>query len=121
MTNIGKAYGFFNPEGTQDKIRVAIIGIKGDFDRYRVAPELEVSLSRSDEVRGDSKLVDLAREAGESGISHALSASFEGQSNYKTARELADLYNHLYSDCLVSGSAEAQIFYEEGGSYRRLE
>lgn len=119
LGNKGRAYGFFNSNASSEQIMSEIGLIKADFERFNVPSKLELSLTEGPKTgMRDPELVTLCREAEELGVRYQLNAEYEGQSNEKTALELADLYNHLYAASLAT--PEVKIFYRDDIGYREL-
>ncbi|MBI2663611.1 hypothetical protein HYX15_03735 [Candidatus Woesearchaeota archaeon] len=114
---MGEAYGFFDCRATKEAIEAELPTIR----RLVETPSgLELSLTEGmDNVRGDSKLVSLAREAGESGIKYMLKANYPDADNNTTADELAGILNQAYQSPLYKKGEEFKgtIVYEEKGDY----
>jgi len=113
----GQAYGFFYcsaPKAT----------VEAELPKARLhsnAPsELELTLIEGmANVKGDSRLLALATEAGKSGDNYLLRASLPGGTNVDAAKHLSAILNMLWGSDLYKSADEfsSDIAYLENGKY----
>ncbi len=114
---MGKAYGFFECRASKEAIELEIPTIRR---LVKTPSKLELSLIEGMEnVRGDSRLISLAKAAKEQGINYLLDATYPDATNRETADELSAILNQAYQSPLY-GKREpfmGEIIYEENGEY----
>lgn len=114
---IGKAYGFFDCSASKTEIEGKLPVVR----EYTKTPSgLELSLIEGVEnLKGDSKLMALAKEAKESGMRYVMKATYPDATNEKTSGELQALLintsNSLF--CMTDEHIRGEIVYKEKGEY----
>ena len=117
LSNMGKAYGFFNCTSSKDTIEAELPTI---CELAQIPSELELSLIEGmDNLEGDSDLISLAQRAKKEGIRYVLEASYSGASNKETADEVAGILNQAYQTPLYQDGEPFQgvVIYKEGDKY----
>ena len=120
MTNIGKAYGFFDCRASKEEIEAEIPTIR----RLTNTPsKLELSLIESpSNLRGDSELMSIASQASESGIKYVLEGTYPSATNEQTAKEIVGVLNQVYQSPLYQEGEpfRGEIVYFDGAGYQFL-
>jgi len=114
---IGKAYGFFDSRTSKSEIEYELPTIRG---LVKTPPEVELTLTEDlDNLRSDSDLMDIARDAKSRGIKYLLEGTFPGATNRKTADEIANVLNQAYQSPLFDEGEtfRGAIVFEENGKY----
>ena len=95
MKKAGKAYGFFYCSASKEEIGADLPNIR---HAAETPSQLEISLIEGVEnLKGDKGLMALARAAKESGDNYVIEATYPGETNEKTARELWDILSMAYT------------------------
>jgi len=114
---IGKAYAFFDCNASKTHINATLPDIR---DAVQTPSNLELSLMKYfDNLKGDSEILNIAREAKEAGIRYAMEAKYPNATNQKTADELSAILNQAYQSPLYQENEQFRgwIFYEKNGQY----
>jgi hypothetical protein len=114
---IGKAYGFFDCKYSKKDIERELPTIR---NLTKTPSELELSLIEGTEnLRGDSDLTSIARDAKESGIKYVFDATHDGATNEETADKLATILNQAYQSPLFEKGEKfhGAVVYEDKGKY----
>ncbi|MDP2906789.1 MAG: hypothetical protein Q8O03_02515 [Nanoarchaeota archaeon] len=117
MKNVGKAYGFFDCNASKEVIESELPTIR---ELVKTPSKLELSLIKGvDNLKGDSDLMSIAREAKESGIKYVVEATYPDATNKETADELASILNQAYQTPLYQDGEQfyGSVFYKELGKY----
>jgi hypothetical protein len=118
MTNkTGKAYAFFDCNASKGEIEQKIPLIR---ERVKTANALELSLmERTDTLTGDAQLLQIAKEAKESGIRYVMEANYPNATNCQTAEELASVLNQAYQSQLYQKGEQfrGKIVYKDRERY----
>lgn len=113
----GKAYGFFYCQALKEEIVAELPTLR----EYAQTPsQLELTLTEGmDNVKGNAKLLELAKEAKEQGIRYVLEATYPKATDKKTADETADILNQMYQSPLYQAGEEFRgaVAYQENGEY----
>jgi len=127
MTNIGKAYGFFDCRASKEQIEGEIEYIRFSNQRYQVPSTLELSLQETTDLRGDDGLMAVAGMAEKAGLNYVLEGTYSGPdrdaTNLQTGLQLNALFNHLDRSSLFERGHQlrAEVVYKDRGEYQRLE
>ena len=127
-TKAGKAYAFFYCDAPKQKIEDAFPELR---EAARTPSKLELSLTEGvhkflgEKVLAvnpiDTQLGIIAREAKESGMRYVMEATCEGESNKKTADEVADILGAAYQSHLYHPENKqpfrGAVVYREGNEY----
>lgn len=114
---IGEAYAFFNCNATKQEIEQEIPFIR---KLVKTPGELELSLTEGmDQIKGDPKLLAIAKEAKEAGIRYFMEATLPNATNRATADELSSVLNQAYQSPLYQSGEQfrGEIVYKEKGEY----
>ena len=114
---VGKAYGFFYCKASKNKIEALLPEIRSNAN---TPSKLELSLIEEvDNLRGDTRLTDLAKEAKQNGINYVLEATYQGATNKNAADELSDILNSAYQSPLYDQGEQFKggVVYEDEGKY----
>jgi len=114
---IGKAYGFFDCTYSKEKIEQELPKAK---ELAKTPSELELSLIEGTEnLRGDNDLMSIARDAKRSGMKYVFEATYDGETNEKTADELEVILNMVYASPLFEKGEKfyGKVVYEDKGKY----
>ena len=118
MSNVGKAYGFFDCRYSKEAIEEEVPSIR---ELVNTPSELELSLIEGVEnLTGNHKLRPIIRDAQEAGLKYVLEATLPRASNRTTADKLAAILNQAYNTPLYDQRKpfSAAIVYEENGQYK---
>ena len=117
MTNIGKAYGFFDCRASKEEIEAEIPTIR---KLVQTPSELELSLMLNETFSGPKDLASIAREAREAGVKYVIEATYPDRTNKQTAQELGTILNQAYQSPLYQEGEQfkGQVVYGEGNEYR---
>ncbi len=114
----GKAYAFFNCTASKETIEAELLTIRSF---VQTPSELELKLIEGvDNLKGDSQLTSLAKEAKDAGNNYVLEATYAGATNRKTADETVTILNLAYQTPSLYQEGEqfcGEIAYEDNGSY----
>ena len=116
-----KAYGFFNCNASKETIEAELPAIR---TLVKTPSELELKLIEGTEnLKGDSQLMSLAKEAKDSGIKYVLEATYTGATNKQTANETAAVLNQAYQSPLYKKGEQfcGDIIYKDNGNYNFME
>ena len=114
---IGKAYAFFNCKSSKEKIEAELHLIR---DLVKTPSQLELSLIEGvRNLKGESDLVELAKEADAAGIKYVMEATYPTSNNKQTAGELSAILNQGYLSQLYSKGEtfEGDIIYKDKSKY----
>ena len=114
VDKIGKAYGFFDCDATEEEIKREI-----PFIRKCVNTPSKLELTLTDDMGSlntDPKVLKIAKEAD---MKYVMKASYPDATNEQTADELSAVLNQAYqSDLYQSGERfNGKIIYEKNGEY----
>lgn len=118
---MGKAYGFFNCSAPRRKIEAELPSLR---DVAQPPSKLELSLIEGMEnLKGDKKLMSLAKKSKEAGIRYVLEATHPSATNKQVAKEVATILNQAYQSPLYQDGEpfQGEIVYEENGKYTFME
>ncbi|HLC74038.1 MAG TPA: hypothetical protein VJH20_05385 [Candidatus Nanoarchaeia archaeon] len=123
MTNIGKAYGFFDCGASKEEIERVVAYHRSDFERYQVPSTLELSLQDTRALRGDPDLMAEVGMAEKAGLNYVLQGTYGDATNLQAGLQLSALFNHLDRSSLFERGHElrAEVVYKDRGEYQRLE
>lgn len=113
----GKAYGFFYCRASKEEIETELPTI---CELAKTPSQLELSLVEGmDNVKGDKKLIAIAKKAKKEGINYMLQATCLNKTNEETADETACILNQAYQSPLynVNEPFVGKIVYEQDGRY----
>lgn len=113
----GKAYGFFYCRAPREEIEAELPTLR---ECAQTPSQLELTLVEGlDNLKGDAKVRELAKEAKEQGIRYILEATSPGATNPTTANEVADLLYQMYQSPLYEAGEEFRgaVAYQENGEY----
>lgn len=113
----GKAYAFFNCDSSKEDIEKEIPTIR---NLVQTPNALELSLMEgTDALKGDPKLLQLAREAKDAGIRYVMEATYPNATNHQTADEVASVLNQAYQSPLYQKGEQfrGEVVYQERGRY----
>ena len=113
----GKAYAFFNCSASIEAIEEELPLIR---ECVRTPSNLELALMEgTDNLKGDPKLLQIAREAKKAGIRYVFDATYQGGTNRQTADELAGILNQAYQSPLYQEGEQfsGEIVFREKGKY----
>jgi len=116
-TKPGEAYAFFNCDASKEDIERAMPNIR---HCAQTPGELELSLMESaDNLVGDPKLLEIAKEAKDAKIKHAMKATCPNKTNLQTADEIATILNQAYQSPLYEKAEpfRGEVVYEDNGRY----
>lgn len=116
---IGKAYGFFDCRASKSEIEAELPTIR---KLTRIPSEVDFSLypiEDTDNLGWDSELTSISRDARNAGIKYALEAAYPGETNRKTAKEVAAVLINTYQSHLFDEGEpfRGEIVFEEKGKY----
>lgn len=115
--NYGEAYAFFDCKASKKQIEAELPTIR---ECVKTPSNLELSLIEGVEnLKGDKKLVAVAKKAKESGMRYVLEARYGGATNKQAADEVASVMNQAYNSPLYSDKEEFRggIVYQDRGRY----
>lgn len=114
--DIGKAYGFFYCNASKQEIETELPAIR---ELVKTPSQLELLIGNVENLKGDSKLMTLVKEAKEGGIKYIMEAKYSGTTNKKTADELSSILNQVYQSHLYKDGEQFKggIVYEKKGKY----
>ncbi len=115
--DVGKAYGFFYCGAKKTAVEAELP--KASL-QSRAPSALELMLIEGmGNVKGDPKLLALAKEAGQSGCNYLLQASLTGESGKEAARHLTAILNCLYASKLYGAGDKfrSDVVHLENGEY----
>ena len=116
-TKTGKAYAFFNCKASKGDIEKELPFIR---ECVQTPNALELSLMEGkDTLKGDPKLLQLAREAKDAGIRYVMEATYPNATNHQTADEVASVLNQAYQSPLYQKGEpfRGEVVYKERGRY----
>ena len=114
---VGKAYGFFYCNASEQEIETELPAIR---ELVKTPSQLELSLiGGMDNIKGDEILTALVQEAKKDGMNYMLQATYPNRTNKDTADELASIINQAYQSPLYEANEpfHGAIVYEEKGKY----
>ena len=117
MEKAGKAYAFFDCSASKKAIESELPAVRID---TQIPNELELLLVEGVEnLRGDSALMPIAREAEEEGMKYVMEATYPGVTNKKTSGELQALLINLSNSLFYHTPEHIQgkVVYEMNGRY----
>jgi hypothetical protein len=120
MEKTGKAYAFFDCSASKEQIEAELPKIR---ECVRTPSNLELSLAEGvDRLKGDKRIMALAKEAKDSGMKYVLEAKYEGATNKQTADEVASVLNQAYQSPLYAYKEEfrGNVLYNGSKGYVAL-
>ena len=115
--NYGMAYAFFDCRASKEQIEAELPTIR---ECVKTPSNLELSLTEGvEKLRGDTRLMAVAKEAKESGMRYVLQAKYKDATNKQTADEVASVMNQAYQSPLYADKEEFRgaIVYQDMGKY----
>ncbi len=115
--NAGKAYAFFDCNASKGNIEKELPFIR---ECVKTPNELELSLMEgTDNLIGDSQLLQIAKEAKDAGIKYVMEATYPNATNHQTAEELSAILNQAYQSPLYADKEKfrGEIAYKENNQY----
>ena len=113
----GEAYAFFDCNASYAQINAEIPTIR----KLVQAPNhLELTLMEGfDNIGGDSKILEIAREAKDAGLKYTFQARYPNATNKQTADEVAGILNQAYQSPLYENAEPFRggVFYKQGAEY----
>jgi hypothetical protein len=113
----GKAYAFFNCNASKGDIEKKLPYIR---NAVQTPKTLELSLLEgTDTLTGDTKLLQITKEAKEAGIKYVMEATYPNMTNHQTADEVASILNQAYQSSLYKKGEQfvGEVVYKERGRY----
>jgi hypothetical protein len=117
----GKAYAFFNCNRSQQEIEAELPMIR---DLTKTSKNLELTLTEGvTDIKGDKKLMEVAKEAQAQGMRYCLQAELPKKDNQETAQALSGILNQAYQSQLYTEGEcfSGGIVYKKRSRYQFLE
>jgi len=114
---VGKAYAFFNCNASKGDIEKELPAIR---ECVQTPNALELSLMEgTDTLTGDTQLLQIAREAKDTGIRYVMEATYPNATNHQTADEVASILNQAYQSPLYQKGEQfrGEVVFKERGRY----
>ena len=118
---VGKAYAFFNCEASKEDIEKELPFIR---ECVKTPNALELSLMEgTDDLTGDTQLLQIAREAKDAGIRYVMKATYPNATNHQTADEVAPILNQAYQSSLYQKGKQfrGEVVYKDRERYISIE